>query len=72
MQEAAVTPLASCLADFLTLMIKVVFCSKMSADFCYTRHITFQKIALFIVIGVRFSNLTFWRTFHTPQDKVKW
>jgi hypothetical protein len=46
--------------------------SNMSANFCYTRHVTFQKIAPFIENAVRFSNLTFWTTFDTPQDNIKW
>lgn len=62
---------SACLADFLTPMIKAICSYKMSANFCYTRHVTFQKIALFIVTAVRFSSLTFWRT-DTPQDNVKW
>jgi hypothetical protein len=53
-------------------MIKAVCSSKMSANFFYTRHVSFQKIALFIVTAVRFSSLTFWGTVDTPQDNVKW
>jgi hypothetical protein len=45
---------------------------KMSANFCYARHVTFQKIVFFIGITVRFPNLTFWRKFNTSQDRIKW
>lgn len=59
---------SACLADFFTPMIKAVCSSKMSANFFYTRHVSFQKI----VTAVRFSSLTFWGTVDTPQDNVKW
>jgi hypothetical protein len=53
-QEAAATLFAACLADFLTLKMEAVCSSKMPANFCYTKHVTFQMIVFFIVIAVRF------------------